>query len=338
MVRLTLALLLALAALPAAAQVTGSMPAVPTHKRDAKVQSEIVRIGDLVDHAGSIAGVAIFRAPDLGQTGTVQAYRVMEAVRPHGLLIDTRDIGEVVVTRLSRVIPIKAVEARIAAVLVSQNSAIDAKNLLVTLDREGRPIQVESSAVGDLQPARTYYDPRTGRFDITFELPGSAAARRMTLRYTGIAVEGVEVAALQRALARGEVIRAPDVAVERRAKSEIGNDAVAPDTVVGLAARRQLRAGQAITSADVMKPEIVTRNEAVLLVFEAPGMLLTVRGKALDSGGEGDVVSVLNLQSKRTIQGVVSGPNRVDVTTLPRTPRRAASMSDTANPSAGRNE
>ena len=41
--------------------------------------------------------------------------------------------------------------------------------------------------------------------------------------------------------------------------------------------------------------------------------MLTVRGKATESGAEGDVVNVVNEQSQRTVQGVVSGPGRVTV-------------------------
>ena len=55
------------------------------------------------------------------------------------------------------------------------------------------------------------------------------------------------------------------------------------------------------------------RNEPVLLVYEAPGIAVTVRGKASESGAEGDVVNVVNIQSKRTVQGLVTGPNRVTV-------------------------
>ena len=57
-----------------------------------------------------------------------------------------------------------------------------------------------------------------------------------------------------------------------------------------------------------MKPEIVQRNEAVTLVYEVPGIVLTMRGKALEAGAEGDIVNVLNVQSKRTVQGTVSRP------------------------------
>ena len=103
--------------------------------------------------------------------------------------------------------------------------------------------------------------------------------------------------------------------VERRPKAEVAaSDVVAvPGEAVGRAARQSLRQGQPIRRSDLMKPEIVKRDDNVALIYDAPGIMLTTRGKALDSGGEGDIVNVLNPQSKRTIQGVVIGPGRVDI-------------------------
>ena len=70
-----------------------------------------MRIGDLVEHAGIVAKVPIFRAPDLGSTGMVSAEAVIEAVRPYALIgLDTGDVSEVVVTRASRIIPAKDIE------------------------------------------------------------------------------------------------------------------------------------------------------------------------------------------------------------------------------------
>jgi flagella basal body P-ring formation protein FlgA len=120
------------------------------------------------------------------------------------------------------------------------------------------------------------------------------------------------------------VIRAGDFTIERRPKSEFTSEppALAAD-IAGLAARRTVRAGQPLRSADLMKPEIVQKNDMVLLHYEVPGIVLTMRGKALDTGTQGDMVSVLNIHSKRTIQGIVTGPGRVTVMT-PNSARLAA--------------
>ncbi len=44
---------------------------------------------------------------------------------------------------------------------------------------------------------------------------------------------------------------------------------------------------------------------------------MTLRGQAQDAGALGDTISVQNVQSKRLVQGVVSGPGRVTVTATP---------------------
>ncbi|MGL4560264.1 MAG: flagellar basal body P-ring formation chaperone FlgA, partial [Afipia sp.] len=130
----------------------------------------------------------------------------------------------------------------------------------------------------------------------------------------GTAVETVEAAVLTRAVERNEILRSSDVVIERRPKAEIGNDIINRDRSVGMQARKQLRAGQALKAADLGKPDLVLRDQGVMLIYQAPGLYLTGRGKALDNGTEGDIVNIVNLQSKRTIQGVVTGPGQVTIT------------------------
>jgi flagellar basal body P-ring formation protein FlgA len=79
----------------------------------------------------------------------------------------------------------------------------------------------------------------------------------------------------------------------------------------------------------------VQRDSNVTLIYQTDGIYLTIRGKAIDNGAEGDVVNVLNLQSNRTIAGVVIGRDQVKVSAV--TPRilvpvstAAAGSTDTA--------
>jgi flagella basal body P-ring formation protein FlgA len=324
MLRTIFAVLIALTA-PANAQVTGSLgPASPLLKHSVTVTSDVVRIGDLVDNAGTAAQIAIFRAPDLGTAGAVSTAQVLQAVRAHAVIgIDTAGISEVLVTRASRVITSKDVEARIAEAIALQLGVSGDSEVAARLDREFRPLHVDAGATAPLQVARLSFDPRSGQFDALLELPGSTLARSLRLRFSGKAMETVEVAALTRPLARGEVVRASDVVVERRPKSEAGTDvANEAGRVAGMALRRAMRAGQILRQADLMRPELVQRNENVTLVFEAPGIMLTSRAKALETGAEGDLISVVNVQSKRTVQGTVTGPSTVTVTSMK--PRIAA--------------
>jgi flagellar basal body P-ring formation protein FlgA len=51
----------------------------------------------------------------------------------------------------------------------------------------------------------------------------------------------------------------------------------------------------------------------VTIVFETAGLSLSTKGKAITGGGQGDTVSILNLQSKRQIEGVIIAPGKVSV-------------------------
>lgn len=329
----TLALLFALTS-PAAAQVTGSLPPAPRLKELVSVTSDVVRIGDLIDNAGATADIPVFRSPDLGFTGGVPIARVIEALAPYQIAtLDTGSLKEVVVTRLSRSITSKEIEARIARAFTTQYGFGDVRNIVITFDKDIRTIHVEPTAMDEVQVSRLYADPRTGRFTAMMEVPGSTVARQMALRFTGTAVETVDVAILTRALNRGEAIRPSDVITERKSKTEAGGDFISAESAVGLAVKRPMRAGSLLHSADLIKAEVVQRNEAIMIVYQVPGVLLTVRGKALEAGAVGDVVNVLNTQSNRTVQATVTGPGRVTISAaMPLQVSTTAAVAAPSNP------
>jgi flagella basal body P-ring formation protein FlgA len=307
----------------------------PTLRQHVTVDSDLVRIGDLVENAGAAADVPVFRSPDLGETGAVPVKRIVDALRPHAVIgLNTAGISEVAVTRASRAIPPQEVEARIIQALVAQNKLRDPRNVDLVLDRELRTIHVDPAVTGELLAARVSFEPRSGRFDIGFELPRGAVSRNASIRVTGTAIETADSVTLLRSLARGEILRSSDVVLEKRPRRAVGGDSVGSlGQAVGRAARQPLRAGQMLRQSDLTKPELVQRNDTVLIVYEAPGITLTLRGKAIDGGGEGDTIGVLNLQSKRTIQAVVSGPGRVVVSA----PRTAGAFSNFASNGTSQN-
>ena len=55
---------------------------IPSSRPRRSVAGDIVRIGDLVENAGIVAQVPIFRAPDLGFSGTVSAEAVARGGAP----------------------------------------------------------------------------------------------------------------------------------------------------------------------------------------------------------------------------------------------------------------
>jgi flagellar basal body P-ring formation protein FlgA len=321
--------LLAAATVPSLAQSRDDV-AVPVLRASVNVSSDVVRIGDVVDNAGNAAQIAIYRAPDLGTTGSLPIAQVLSVLRAHQVIgVDTKDLKTISVTRLARTLEARDIELQVARALERRNGLGDAANLSLTFDRDVQTLLLDVSNNGALQPATVRYDARSGRFDVSFEIANDASSAPTRLRFTGSAVETVEAAVLARGVERNEVIKSSDVTIERRPKVEVGNDAVGRDNAVGMQARRQLRAGQALRVNDLAKPDLVTRDQNVTLIYESSGLYLTIRGKALEGGTEGDVVNVLNLQSKRTVSGVVVGRGQVSVAIATPRPAPAADASTT---------
>jgi hypothetical protein len=52
----------------------------------------------------------------------------------------------------------------------------------------------------------------------------------------------------------------------------------------------------------------IRRGDAVTLVYVAPGLQLTARGRALNDAALGEAVRVVNLQSNVTVEAVATGP------------------------------
>jgi len=223
------------------------------------------------------------------------------------------------VTRLARTIEARELELSVARALERRHGLGEAANLSITFDRDVGDLRLEAAVSGALQPTSVRYDARSTRFDVAFEIANENGTPPAKLRFTGTAIETVEAAVLARNLERGDVLKSSDVIVERRPRAEVGTDPAARERAVGMQARRQLRIGQALRVADLAKPDLVTRDQNVTLIYETAGLYLTLRGKAMDNGTEGDVVSVMNLQSKRIVSGVVIGRGQVSISvTMPR--------------------
>lgn len=78
-------------------------------------------------------------------------------------------------------------------------------------------------------------------------------------------------------------------------------------------ARATLPATQ-ISDRGVVMDAAVRRGETVTLVYEAPGMSLSMRARALEDGAVGQSVRLLNTSSNRTVDAVVTGPGAAMVT------------------------
>ncbi len=117
-----------------------------------------------------------------------------------------------------------------------------------------------------------------------------------------------------RTIQRGATVLAADVVVKRheisnanrRFLSELGD-------VVGNIATRTIQASQPLATAYLRRPNLVRRGQRVMILAGTSVFQVRMEGEALGGGALGETISVKNLRSKRRVQGVVEGRNRVRV-------------------------
>ena len=306
----------------------------PALRADVTVTGAVVRIGDLIENAGIVADVPVFRAPALGQTGTIAASQILDAVRAHALVgLDPGLIAEVTVTRASRAISTSEIESLVATALAKGYALGNANDVYVAFTRPLRTLHLESTQTGTPQIEQLRFDPRSGRFD------GTLTVAATQVRLMGTAVVTAETVELLRPIARGEVIKMSDLTMRRTPRAQVTREMIVdPDQAIGMAARSAINAGRLLHMSELMKPELVQRNESVTIVYQMPGLMLAVRGKASDGGAEGDMIDVVNLQSNRTVRATIIGRGQVAV--APMTARIVASVETSSNlsqPKAGAN-
>lgn len=122
----------------------------------------------------------------------------------------------------------------------------------------------------------------------------------------------VEVLAYARSMAAGEIVQPQDLIYVKMA----GAPADAPrdsDAVIGLAAKRPLREGSAVSLRDVAAAQVIKSGDLISITYDDGGISLTLQGKAMAAAAAGDVFAVQNTLSKKIIQAVATGPGSAAV-------------------------
>lgn len=125
-------------------------------------------------------------------------------------------------------------------------------------------------------------------------------------------VANAQTLVARQTLRSGTVLQAEHLAVLSKS---VQGALIAAEQAIGLEARVVIYAGRPISRDQLGAPALVQRNETVMLVYRSGGLAIVTEGRALDRGGQGDRVSVMNLSSRSIVEGQITGPGTVSVAT-----------------------
>lgn len=123
------------------------------------------------------------------------------------------------------------------------------------------------------------------------------------------------VVTLARSVARGVVLTEGDVTLApagARIPDGIFTD---PDEVIGRRTKAAIGEGRAVLLRQLEPVWMVAKGNPVVLMANAGGLSVSAPAEALEDGGMGDVIRVLNLSSQREVKVVVTGKNSVTAQT-----------------------
>lgn len=86
-----------------------------------------------------------------------------------------------------------------------------------------------------------------------------------------------------------------------------------PQEAVGLEARIAIYEGRPIRASDVAAPALVERNQIVTLLYISAGLTISTEGRALDRGGAGDRIRIMNLASRVSVTAEIAPDGRAIV-------------------------
>lgn len=277
------------------------------------VERETVRLADLFDFAGASGETAVGPAPRPGQTEVYDADRLRAIAARFHLAWPAGAMAErLVLERAARVLELDEIVGAVRTALAARGIDPDAE---IEVDGRTRRLHVAAEAKVPVRAYDVTLDPRTSRFAGMLAL-GIGAEATEPVPVSGRVVQTAEIAALVRDVGAGEILGPSDVQTLRVRRDLVRRTTVTdPRELIGKVARRPLREGIAINVMDVQEPVVVAKGAIVTLVFQTPRLLLTAKGRAMQNAAMGDVVAVVNTQSNKTVEGIVTGPDQVQIPT-----------------------
>lgn len=282
-------------------------------RQQVTVDSDLVTLGDLVDPVGAKAGVAVFRAPDLGTSGVISAQRVIDAAARHGLFVEAAGIGSVTVSRPSRVVDATEIEAALREDLSRRGLLGGDSSASIRVSGLASAIHLPTRLTAPAAVTALEHDESTGTFRAQVSIADDHGGIALSVRARGRLTRYVDVPVVSRRVDRYAIIGPSDVTLKRMNSAAAPDRILAVGDIVGKSATRILRPGAPVTARDLSAPILVRRNALVTMRVRAGRLLLSAKGRALADGAAGDRIAVINAASRRVVEGVISPDGVIDI-------------------------
>jgi flagella basal body P-ring formation protein FlgA len=302
--------------LPAGAQETGAATdtdeSALTLKESVVVNDDVVRLGDLFQQPISMGDSPVAQAPLPGQTIVLDNRFLRSLIRAYALdWAPASKYQRVLVARQAQKIDPNQVTEQVKDAL--RDYLGTDKEVEIAFDVGDTNLVLPTNVPATLAVQDIRFDPASQRFAAQLIVPatGPTLINRLV---AGSVYETVQLPVLARAVAPGDVIQLPDldwmaIRIDRVAANAVTD----PKQLVGMTARRPLRANQMLRMSDIAMAPAIIRGSMVTLMVQTENMTLTTQGRALEDAAIGQPIRVLNTMSNKPLTGVVKDQTTVAI-------------------------
>ncbi len=281
-------------------------------RENVSVEASIVTLSDIFTDVGEAGNTMIMPAPAPGKRKQITSYELsqiaqkfeLEWERPaylkriyvvrEGTHISASDLKPTILENIRA----QGVEADLKINVYGLN-----KGLYLPIGYGAESIEFETFNLSN----------RQDRFTGTLKVPTNEHATQK-VRVSGTVQEVRLVPVLNRLITPGEVINETDITWKKHPANRINLHAITnANHLVGQTVKRALAAGKLLNKNDVAMPVMIEKGSAVSITLQSGLMKLTMKGRALDDGGRGDVIRVMNTKSNRSLEARVISPGKVVV-------------------------
>lgn len=301
--RIALIIALLVSALPASAanELTGKT----------LIDGDVVTVGDLFTNTGMNASYVLAPAPEVGQKLTLGPDDLARVVKAFKL--DWQPGTQVKSVSLERNAALIDTDMIVKALNKSElHDKIDSK-AEIKLSNTLNGLLVEGKEIPEIAISDVSFDETSEKFAASLQLKRDDQVLK-EVRVEGIAAIMVRVPVTKFPMTSSNTITANDITEITLPKQQLRGDIITEKSeLIGMIAKRSLQANQTVSKGDIIPPVMVKRNELVTIIYKSGAIQLSSKARSMGVGSRGDSLMFMNVNSKKSFEAKVTGPQTAEV-------------------------
>ncbi len=300
---------------PPALAVTTVM--VPAH---AQVSSDMIVLGEISQIEGGdttllekLQSITLGKSPSPGEARIISADYLRSRVRQNGIGIDTialRLPEKIEVTRKTVIISPKEIN-EIVRSFIHKKMSWDQNLTSIRISPAGPISLLAGKITYEVTPQRNEDYLGSTTLGLVFMVDGKAEKKI----WVNAEIEvSQKVVVCNRTLPRDHVITQNDIRLDTLSLKEFPEDVITdPLEAIGMSTQRAMDINHPLRSKFLKAMPLVKRGDLVTILAESDVVKITTQGMAIDNGGKGEKVRVINTGSQKEVYGKVRDSKTVEV-------------------------